>query len=82
MTERQPSPAGFDALIAAIVKYLDDNPTATDTAEGIRNWWLRGSNASADDVAVALERLVRAGQIQKVESQQRTVYRRRARSDA
>jgi hypothetical protein len=49
-----------------IQRYLDVNPEAADSAEGIRRWWLPPALAEESPGAVeeALDRLVAAGVIQ------------------
>ena len=46
-----------------ILAYLDQNPDASDTLEGIAEWWLPGAfrPISIDQVRQALEALVTAG---------------------
>ena len=50
-----------------IQQYLDANPDAADSAEGIRRWWLPPALAeeSPETVEEALDRLVTAGVIQR-----------------
>lgn len=46
-------------LAAAILDYVERNPDAADTVDGVSRWWLGPNNsASRDDVLHALERLV------------------------
>ena len=48
-----------------ILSYLEKNPDAGDTAEGITRWWLemeRIDNA-VEEVQAVLESLVRSGEI-------------------
>ncbi len=48
-----------DAVQRCVLSYLVRNPTAKDTAEGIRLWWLpTGIEVTTRDVADALEDLV------------------------
>ncbi len=44
---------------AEVLGYLEENPTATDTVEGIRQWWLmqRMAKYSAERVQTALKQL-------------------------
>ena len=50
-----------------ILTYLKKNPDAGDTLEGISRWWLESIkiNKSVDDVAQALEGLVKKGIVAK-----------------
>jgi hypothetical protein len=45
-------------LARRILAYLDENPDATDTSEGIREWWLRERQ---DQVEAALSELATEG---------------------
>ena len=51
------------ALAEQILQYLATHPQAADTAEGVRRWWLTGSNSSPVEVQVALQRLADTGAI-------------------
>jgi hypothetical protein len=51
------------ALSEQILQYLATHPRASDTAEGVRHWWLTGFNPSPAEVQVALQALVDAGAI-------------------
>jgi hypothetical protein len=44
-----------DQVVQAILKYLEDNPSAHDTASGIAQWWVRGDKKT---IVKALELLV------------------------
>lgn len=46
-----------------IVRYLEAHPLATDTAEGVAQWWLTGGEAALPPTLVraALESLADAG---------------------
>ena len=58
---------GMDAVLHAIRHYLAGHPTASDTVEGVRLWWLAplGVDAAYEAVAAALEELARAGAVEK-----------------
>ncbi|HEV8332250.1 MAG TPA: hypothetical protein VGQ22_12570 [Steroidobacteraceae bacterium] len=62
-------------VAAAIVRHLEEHPNAADTEEGIRSWWLEPGSASAADVSGALERLIRAGSVERVQIGTRVVFR-------
>jgi len=50
-----------------IERYLDQNPDAADSAEGIRRWWLPPglSEEAPETVEEALDRLVASGVIRR-----------------
>lgn len=64
-------------VAAAIARYLEQHPNAADTAEGIHNSWLGPGRASLAEVQDALERLVRAGSVERMQSGVRVVFRAR-----
>ncbi|MEC4686529.1 MAG: hypothetical protein VST71_12450 [Nitrospirota bacterium] len=52
-----------------ILEYLQRNPDAGDTLEGISRWWVQSEyvEQSVDKVAAVLERLTRNGLVKKQE---------------
>lgn len=48
------------AVMRSVALYLQRNPLASDTAEGIRRWWLGDSDVSAAAVQRALDALAHA----------------------
>ena len=66
-----------DEVAAAIVRYLAAHPDAADTAEGVRDSWLGRSGASLSDVNTALERLVRLGNVERIQRGTAAVFRAR-----
>lgn len=55
-----------ERLAQEILNYLEGNPQAGDTLEGIAQWWLAQQiiDRLVDDVAVALEKLVKDGAVE------------------
>ena len=51
-------------IIRALARHLRLNPLASDTQEGIAQWWLTSLGFSEADLARALERMTRAGAIE------------------
>jgi hypothetical protein len=62
-----PEEDSAQVIADAIQRYLDLNPDAADSAEGIRRWWLPPALAeeSPGTVEEALDRLVAAGVISR-----------------
>ncbi len=52
-----------------ILDYLQENPDAGDTLEGITRWWLQSEcvEQSVDKVAGVLEQLIKEGVVKKQE---------------
>jgi hypothetical protein len=52
----------IESAVEEIGRYLVAHPNASDTAEGVRDWWIGGQRAvfSLDVVQAALDRLVEA----------------------
>lgn len=67
-----------ETIVQEILAYLERNPQAADTAEGIERWWLHGTrDHSSALVAHALEILVARGDIERFRSAHGVVFRRR-----
>jgi len=65
-----------------ILRYIEKNPEATDTAEGITKWWL-ADKYSVSEVAEALSKLVEEGAVsQRRGKNSQTVYKKKARRAA
>jgi len=58
-------------LIEKLVSYAQENPMATDTAEGIAKWWVQ---MPLKEVLPVLESLVEGGIWQKVRLDDRVLY--------
>lgn len=54
----------FDELVRALSRYLRLNPLASDTLEGISQWWLKSHDYSQADLQRALEHMARAGVVE------------------
>lgn len=55
----------FAHIINAISAYVEANPYAADSQEGITRWWLRGQVYKEDVVHKALETLVKHGLLKR-----------------
>ena len=64
-----------DPLAQRILAYLRDNPAASDSLRGVRDWWLPGLASSPSDGAVraALEALAAAGLVSRIENPDGTI---------
>jgi Fe2+ or Zn2+ uptake regulation protein len=59
-----------------ILSYLEQNPDATDTIEGITNFWMKRQNTeiAISKVSHTLEKLVKKGHIKVFQSLDGTLY--------
>lgn len=67
-----------EILSQKILNYLKKHPQAGDTLEGIATWWLAQQRIEeiVDEVAEALDILIKKGSIQALESQSGvTIYK-------
>jgi hypothetical protein len=55
----------IDRAREMILGYLSLHPNASDTSEGIRQWWLAGEGIGSVAVDAALRELVLVGQIRE-----------------
>ncbi len=64
-----------EEITKRILDYLNNNPDAGDTLEGISNWWLECErvNRSVDKISQILEALVKRGSLKKIK-QDNTSY--------
>ncbi len=71
---------GSDDRVTSIANqiegYLQKNPSAADSAEGIQRWWIQGWEVSLDLVQQALDRLQAQGIIERTTIGGTTIYRR------
>jgi len=60
----------------AILEYLAENPRASDTLEGIAEWWIMRQRVRAEieTVAKVLHRLAEAGRLEKVGEGDEALY--------
>lgn len=73
-------PERDDALCDEVLDYLREHTRATDTLEGIAEWWLprHQVRVGVERVSRALETLVRRGQVVRVDERGQTLYRLRS----
>ena len=57
----------IDRLAEEIARYLSEHPSAADSAEGIRRWWLlrQRFDEASEQVQQALDLMDAAGQVRK-----------------
>jgi len=65
----------IETAISRIRYHLASYPHGTDTLEGVAQWWLDGS-FSPPVIAAALERLLAAGEMERMIIGQRQLWRR------
>ncbi|RZI83932.1 MAG: hypothetical protein EOP38_10895 [Rubrivivax sp.] len=58
------SSASVTRLLGVLSRYLRQNPLASDTLEGIAQWWLKNDDVALSDLASALKQLAQAGVIE------------------
>lgn len=67
-----------DGIERQLLTYFEAHPSASDTAEGIGQWWMKQA-ADAPDLASALDRLVERGILERVVGSDRQLRYRTAR---
>jgi hypothetical protein len=67
-----------DEIVRALSRYLRLNPLASDTLEGITQWWLTSKDLSQADLLPALERMAQAGVVESTRAADGRVRYRRA----
>ena len=72
--------ATVQALVAALARYLCEHPAASDSAQGMRHWWLeRSTEATEMQLQAALEWMMAQALIERVGAADgRVRYSRRA----
>lgn len=66
-----------EEIVRALSRYLRLNPLASDTLEGITQWWLTPHDFSQADLARALERMEQAGVVESARAADGQVRYRR-----
>lgn len=56
--------ASVAKIVGVLSCYLRQNPLASDTQQGIAQWWLKSSDVSLVDLAHALKQMEQAGVIE------------------
>lgn len=77
----QAADAGITRVVEAIRNYLSRHAEAADSEGGIAAWWMpaMGVQTSAAEVAIALERLLRMGLVERQRLPDgQTIYRARS----
>jgi len=67
-----------DEIVRALSRYLRMNPLASDTLDGITQWWLKSRDPSQADLLQALERMAQAGVVESTRAADGQVRYRRA----
>jgi Fe2+ or Zn2+ uptake regulation protein len=64
-------------LADAVMNYLNEHPDATDTLEGIAEWWILRQKVRVDfeTLARALKRMTERGLLERIGSGERARYR-------
>lgn len=70
------------AAIRALAQYLRDRPRASDSADGIRRWWLEGLVVTADELEKALTWMKQHGLIADTQAADGRVRYHRIATDA
>ncbi len=65
-------------VVSVVSWYLRLNPLASDTLEGIAQWWLKADEVSLTDLTCALEQMEQAGVIEVTNAADGQVRYRRA----
>lgn len=77
--ENDKSASDIDCLHDAILRYLQSNPNAADSLDGIMNWWLPKlgyERVDSEIVLQALEQLTAEGVVRKVSLMDGTILYR------
>lgn len=70
------TPLHEEELTDAVLKYLAENPRASDTLEGIAEWWIMRQRVRAEvkTLAKVLHRLTKTGRLEKIGKGDRALY--------
>ncbi len=65
-----------EELADAVLDYLSENPRASDTLEGIAEWWIMRQRirAEIETLAKVLRRLTKTGRLEKIGKGDRALY--------
>jgi hypothetical protein len=74
--------AGTDRVVRVLAEYLQANPSACDTADGIGRWWIGAYRFSAEELVQALERMKRQGLLEELVAVDGRLRYRRCASEA
>lgn len=74
--------AGTDRVVRVLAEYLQANPSACDTADGIGRWWIGAYRFSAEELVQALERMKRQGLVEELVAADGRLRYRRSATDA
>ena len=66
-------------LAEAVINYLNEHPNAMDSVQGIADWWLSPREYRLDlgMLSRVLQRLTNEGKLEKIDSTEGPLYRRR-----
>ena len=71
-----------EALVGLILKYLAERPNATDTLDGIAEWWVMGAQTrvNVETLARVLRRLTDEGVLEETRAGSQVLYSLRQRT--
>jgi len=70
------APLQEEELADAVLEYLAENPRASDTVEGIAEWWIMRQRVRAEvkTLSKVLRRLTKTGRLEKIGEGDRALY--------
>jgi hypothetical protein len=63
MTARDTGGERVSRIADVLLRYIESNPHASDTLDGIGRWWLANESISREDLSRALAKLVADGRL-------------------